>query len=186
MTKKLICIGGLPGVGKTEVANRLSQNILNNLVICPDELRLEMLGKNPKQDVLTDADITDETTRKVIAVMLDRAELALQNDKVVIIGSAFVSQSMRQDYEAMAKKLSAPFHGVWLELDDMSRIQRTEKRKNDYLDTKTKGLKRGKNPSIVTCVNAALEVEGDIRWPIIDASPSAESVLQAVQEELRL
>ncbi len=69
MSAALICIGGLLGVGKTTIADELSRVLANSVVICPDRLRLCLLGKNPGVDVLRDEDITQETTRQVIELM---------------------------------------------------------------------------------------------------------------------
>jgi predicted kinase len=173
MSSKLICIGGLPGVGKTEVARKLTQMFQNSVMLDPDKIRLEILGKNPEIDRLHDKDITQESTIQTIAQMKYKTIEALKQGQTVIIGSAFVSESMRIEYEAVAHECNAVFKAVWLNVSEDIRHARAQKR-----------LMETNNPSAVSAATD-LEIEGALIWPVVDASGTLNDVVSAVELSLR-
>ncbi len=175
MVGRLICIGGLPGVGKTRVAQYLAGVIIGSVMLDPDKIRLEILGREPESDTLVDADITEDTTAQVIELMYIQAQSLLEERKTVIIGSAFNLEFMRVQYEDLAKHSQAEFMPIWLESSALLRIERAQRR-----------LDEGGNPSAVSqerVKNAV--IYGQVDWPIIDASGDISSVNKAVLEKIQ-
>ena len=176
MTGHLICIGGLPGVGKTTIAKRLSEIFTGSVVLDPDEIRLDILDKNPKEDRLRDADITPESTIATIAEMKAQAQAALQQGQTVIIGSAFILASMRKEYKTMAVEQGAKFSAVWLDAGVTIRSARAQARLSDAT-----------NPSAVSADKVTeVIIDGEMNWPVVDASHDVEIVYQDVKKVLGL
>lgn len=174
MNGYLICIGGLPGVGKTVIAHRLQGKLSNSVVLDPDKIRLSIVGKSPETDRLLDEDITNESTDATIEMMKAEAIEALTQGKIVIIGSAFTGKSMREEYEAVAEEKNVIFKAVWLEAKNEIRQQRAEKR-----------LSEEGNPSAVSA-NFDLKIEGGLHWPVIDADRSIDEVYANTIEVLKI
>jgi predicted kinase len=171
----LICIGGLPGVGKTSVAKALQEVRPNSVLLDPDVIRLEILGKNPNSDFLTEKDITSETTSETIKVMKQKAEQYLKQGVTVIIGSAFLLSAMRIEYEQIASNGKIKFRPVWLEADIEARVERGQKRLNG-----SGGVSAVSEEWI-----RQIQVDGDIAWPVVDASGTLNDVVSAVELSLR-
>ena len=176
MTASLILIGGFPGVGKTTVAIELAKEFHSCVVLDPDAIRLEILVKDPVNDRLCDEDITQESTDATIAEMKAQAVAALQEGQTVIIASAFILASMRDEYEGMAQEQGVECRTVWLDADVEIRKQRAQERLSD--DT---------NPSAVSAERVTeAEIDGEIHWPVVDASRGREVVFQDVKRLLSL
>ena len=175
MTGHLICIGGLPGVGKTTIAKRLSEILTGSVVFDPDDIHLGVLGKNPETDQLSDADITDDSIQETIQRMKERAVSALENNQTVIIGSAFILEAMRKEYEIAAQGQGARFTSLWLDAGVTERVARAEGR-----------LKEQGNPAGVSVdwVRRS-SIQGDVNWQRIDASGALDEVVDSVQLAIR-
>lgn len=174
MTGHLICIGGLPAVGKTTVARYLHNKLKGSILLDPDKIRLSVLDKNPEIDRLLDEDITPESTDATVREMKDQLISALAQNKTVIIGSAFTGERMRAEYEAAALERGAVFGAVWLEAKNEIRQARAEKRLNEE-----------DNPSAVS-VNNDLEIEGKLEWSVIDASQAIKDVYKDMVAILKI
>lgn len=172
----LICIGGLPGSGKTTLGYRLKEFIENSAVICPDRHFLIASEKDPEKDILTDDLITAEKIPGVIAAMWKEASTLLK-EQTVIIPSSFIGAQMRKDYETMAANRQVDFQGIWLQADYTKRAGRTQQRAHDHEARIKQGLKRGFNASAINSRKLLQAVpEGDIGWAIVDADQPRETV----------
>jgi len=174
MSGHLICIGSLPASGKTTVADKLTvimnasaKNEGEVISLCPDKLRLRILGKNPETDSLVDSDITPETTQQVIALMKQQAEQGLEQGKTVIIGSSFILEDMRNDYQAAAEGLGAKFTGLWLDVSYETRRERALKRAESAVN----------GSAVVSDRVLKAEVQGVVDWHTINAEQSVDNVV---------
>lgn len=187
MTIKLICIGGFSGSGKTTLAARLHQNIENSVVVDPDHAWLEIIGKDPEEDTLIDDDIDLKKIADVIGLMIQRTEDGLNASKTVIIGSSFRLGNMRDQYEALGKKHDIEFIGVWLDVDEKTRMGRAQKRLLDHAKRKENGLSRGFNASAVSAEKVSnARLDGQLTWPKVDASSDEETTYIDVSKVIGL
>ena len=172
---QLICIGGLPGTGKTTLAIRLIAAI-GGLIIDPDLTRLEILGR-PANSTITDDDLTPEITRQTIALMRQRARSALASGQTVVIASSSVQAEARDGYKTLAAEMGRPFHAFWLTAPQHVLAARLLKRQAERRKG-TKGL------AMISAVSLAQidpkVVTGVIRWPAIDAVQTTETVLKQI------
>jgi len=176
----LVCIGGLPGIGKTTVGLQLLEFYGNEraLLIDPDIVRAEILGRK-EEDGIREQDMAPAVTAKTIDLMVASAEAGLVEGKTVIVPSAFVLEDMRERFEALAAKRNVGFFGFWLDAPDTclkTRLAlREEHRKTGRHDATT--------VSAVTQLDRGLIV-GAIRWPVIEASPAPEQIVRALLNTL--
>ena len=176
----LVCIGGLPGVGKTTVGLQLLEYFGNNQaqLIDPDIFRAEVLGRLP-QEGIREEDMAPAITSRTIERMAEAADAGLRERKTVIVPSAFVLENMRNRFETLAEKRQSAFFGFWLDAPDdclQARLaQRDEQRK--------KGLRNVTTVSAVTKLNRGL-IEETILWPTIDASPPPEQIVLKLMNSL--
>lgn len=173
IAKKLICIGGIPGVGKSTIGEMLHAHFENENIalICPDETRIEVLGK-PKDYAVKKEDMSLSITQKTIALMVDKTKTLL-NEKTVIVPSAFVYQNMRTTFETIANDMSIPFHGFWLDAPYQTIKSRAEER-----------IKKDKTISAVI-PDETFVPEGKITWHIINADRPAQDILSSVVDVLK-
>ncbi|MBI1302119.1 MAG: AAA family ATPase [Alphaproteobacteria bacterium] len=179
MKATLICIGGLPASGKTAIGKRLHCDYDHVKIIDPDHSWLSILGKNSKHDILRDQDIDLTKLPDVIEHMLSKTRLAIDSRKTkyIVVPSAFVLESMRQQYEKLAKEKAINFKAIWLEADIYIRKQRSNSR---ALQTEA-GLDRGFNASTISSDNITEnQFEGELTWHKIDASGNFETVYETV------
>jgi len=179
--KSLICIGGLPGVGKTTIGLKLQQNIPNSIHICPDRIWLKHIGKDPDHDVLTDADITPSHIKNVIEEIKNETHENLLKNRTTIVPSAFMLESMRTEYEDLAKHHTIPFHAFWLKADIETRLQRAQKRIRDHQKLQNEKSQKNQNASAISndkIKNA--KINGPINWPIIDAHKTPDEIYKTI------
>lgn len=173
----LICIGGPPGVGKTTVGLILKDRLPGSVLIDPDAIRLEILGRPPGSAV-TEADLAPAITRQVIERMKTGTEAALLQGRTVIVPSAFVLESMRLDFEALAARLQCPFRAFWLEAPSAVITQRQQQRAL---------AKDFNNASQVVSQNPAYtQRQGPLSagWQTILAGGAADAIAQVILERL--
>ena len=173
----LICIGGLPGSGKTTLGLALARRLNSGpTMLDPDAVRLELLGR-AETDVVTDDDMTPTATRAVIDLMVAKARTRLQSGQSLIVASAFVAEEMRQRFEALAQELSATFSGLWLDVSV------------DVLGGRlaARNAKRARGVNDLTTISAVsgrhienLTVTGAVTWRRINGDRPASVVLAHV------
>lgn len=182
MRKTLICIGGFPASGKTTLGQQLQKDLAKVQIIDPDHAWLTILGKDPQKDLLKDADIDVSKAADVIAYMLSETKKALKSDaQHILVPSAFILGSMRQQYEELANEFDLDFKAVWLDADVITRKKRADKR----AVTKTTGNKRGFNASAVSGDKVTeAKIDGALTWSRIDASGNFAATYKAVYRAL--
>jgi predicted kinase len=75
-----------------------------------------------------------ESSAKVYAAMLMRAERALRAGHSVILDAVFARPDERQAAEALAQDCSVPFEGIWLDIKKEEAQARVAARKGDASD----------------------------------------------------
>jgi len=169
---KLICIGGIPGVGKSTAGSLLEEKYskqgVDTVVVCPDKTRLEVLGKSG--GVITNDDLSREVTLATIDKMASNTLIYLKEGKTVIVPSAFILESMRERFESMAKENKAIFKGIWLEAEYDIIKDRAEKRFKDTFNRHASAVVPDKN----------VKPEGYMKWYKIDASGTPKDICEKI------
>ncbi len=175
----LICIGGLPGAGKTTCGLSLLEFYGDHAILVdPDQTRLEVLGR-PLDDTITDADLTADIHLLTVTRMLEKTREGIRQGKVVIVASAFVRGDMRRDFEKIAIVEKIPFYGFWLSGPtklNLSRLnERQKKREMGIRDITTISAVSPKNidPMIIT---------GRMNWTEINMTQAPGKVFMSMLE----
>lgn len=115
---RLLAVGGLSGSGKTTYALEVAPQIgraPGAVVVRSDVERKRMAGV-ALEDRMPAGSYTPESSIKVYAAMLGRAEQALRAGQSVVLDAVFAKPEERASAEALARKVGVPFEGTWLDI----------------------------------------------------------------------
>jgi len=133
---RLIAIGGLSGTGKSTLARALASQIgaaPGARILRNDVLRKRLAGMAPEVR-LPPSSYTSDAALAVYREMERLAAAALAAGQSVIADATFMAGEERDRIAAVAGRMKAPFHGVWLQLDERERFVRIEARPSDASD----------------------------------------------------
>lgn len=103
--KKVIMGIGIPGSGKTTVLKKFA-NDYNYSYICPDDIRLELLGNTKDQS----------KNKEVWAESYNRLEQNLKEEKTVVFDATFASAQTRENCINLARKYGAEkIQGIYID-----------------------------------------------------------------------
>lgn len=102
-TVRLVVVGGLPGTGKSTVAEGVAEE-LGATLLRSDEVRQELEGR---PSATAGAEVTEEryrpeATEAVYATMHDRARTALARGERVVVDASFWNETWRADFRRLA------------------------------------------------------------------------------------
>ncbi len=106
--QQIIAVCGLPGVGKSSVAEQATTR-LNGVRVRTDAVR---------KDLVAEPTYTSEETERVYAAFFDRAANALRNGDSVILDATFRKQSQREQIRDLSERMQAPFTLIHVVCDD--------------------------------------------------------------------
>ena len=132
----LVLVGGLPGTGKSTLAQVLATHAGFRLVRS-DEVRKELAAASGLANALNryaSGIYTPEWTEKTYQACLDRAETALFDGQRVLVDATFRDESHRRRFFELAAKWSVPATLLLCQTDAAVVRNRLEKRKNDVSD----------------------------------------------------
>ena len=118
---KLILVCGLPGSGKTTVANKIAEKT-ESLVFSTDVVRKEIFDK-PAYD--------KKEKDMVYNLIFDMAEKFLKSAKNVVLDGTFYRKELRKRVSDTAKKMKSDFHIVHVVCEESLIRERMEKRKHE-------------------------------------------------------
>ncbi|WP_132057877.1 AAA family ATPase [Halorussus amylolyticus] len=124
MADSLVVVCGLPGVGKTTVAETVADRLDGRL------LRTDVVRK----EILTDPDYTEEESRMVYRELFDRARATVEQGRSVVLDGTFQDEVRRTDAADLAATLGAEFRLVKVECDEAVVRERIESREGDESD----------------------------------------------------
>ncbi len=172
---RLIAIGGLSGTGKTTLARALAPSLgaaPGAAHLRSDVIRKELWGVG-ERDRLPATAYEAKANDDVYAAILDRADTLLAGGQAVIADAVYARPEERDALEALARKRSVPFQGLWLSADSDTLVARVEGRTVDASDA---------TPAVV---RRQLDYEtGPITWQCLNAGVSAPEVAKAAQAVL--
>lgn len=132
----LIITHGLPGCGKTTVAQQVLEKI-GAIHLRSDVERKRLFGLYAWQSSGSKADegiYTPQATVRTYRYLLDTARFILQNGFSVIIDAAFLKQNERQQFSELALALNLPFAILSVRCDDRLHRQRIQQRQAEHRD----------------------------------------------------
>ncbi|MEE9323010.1 MAG: nucleoside monophosphate kinase [Candidatus Aenigmarchaeota archaeon] len=115
---RLILVCGLPGTGKTTVAEKIADKT-KSFVFNTDIIRKELFGK-PKY--------TKKEKSLVYDLLFEMAEKFLKSAKNVVLDGTFYKKELRKRVKEMAKKTDSEFHVVEVRCDEEILKERMGKR----------------------------------------------------------
>lgn len=165
---EVIAVGGLSGSGKTTLARGLGPfcgPIYGCVILRTDVLRKQKAALAHTQKLPPSA-YSENAASIVYDDLIRLAGAALASGQTVILDGVFASERERIAAEALAKKFSVPFHGLWLEARPETMVQRLDARQGDASDAGRDVLSRQLTYDV-----------GHIRWARIDASEESDETL---------
>ncbi|WP_137284698.1 AAA family ATPase [Halorussus salinisoli] len=123
-TPRLVVVCGLPGVGKTTVAEDISDRLDGRL------LRTDVIRK----EILSDPDYTEEEARMVYREMFDRARESVEDGESVVLDGTFKDTVYRDHATDLSESLDADFRLVKVECAAEVVRDRIESREGDESD----------------------------------------------------
>jgi predicted kinase len=123
-TPSLIVVCGLPGVGKTTVAENVAERVDARL------LRTDVVRK----DIFPEPKYTQEESLTVYRELFERASETVENGRNVVLDGTFKDAELRDRAAKLSESLDAPFRLVKVECADEVVRERIESRKDDESD----------------------------------------------------
>lgn len=133
---RLLAIGGLSGSGKTTLALKMAPEIgrAPGAVVVRSDVERKRQAGVALEDRMPAGSYTPETSAKVYAAFLDRAERVLRAGHSVVLDAVFAHPDERAAAEALAAKVGVPFEGIWLDVPKEVAQARVANRKADASD----------------------------------------------------
>ncbi|PSP55014.1 kinase [Halobacteriales archaeon QS_1_67_19] len=123
-TPKFVVVCGLPGVGKTTVAEDIADRLDGRL------LRTDVIRK----DILSDPQYTEEESRTVYGEMFDRAQGTVESGRSVVLDGTFKDTGYRNRAVELSEALDADFELVKVECAEDVVRNRIRSRQDDASD----------------------------------------------------
>ncbi|GAB7091183.1 AAA family ATPase [Halorubrum luteum] len=114
----LVVVCGLPGAGKTTVAERISDRSDARI------LRTDVIRK----ELFSDPTYTEAETEAVYAELLERARDAVLDGRSVVLDATFAKRQFREDARELAERVANRFELVKVECDESVVRERIERR----------------------------------------------------------
>ncbi|UPW01267.1 AAA family ATPase [Halorussus gelatinilyticus] len=123
-TPQFVVVCGLPGVGKTTVAEDVAERLDGRL------LRTDVVRK----DILDDPEYTEGESRMVYRELFERASDVVEGGRSVVLDGTFKDAGDRERAVELAESLDATFRLVKVECDESVVRDRIAAREDDESD----------------------------------------------------
>lgn len=124
MPAQLICVAGLPGCGKSVVAQMIVTK-LNGLLLRTDAIRKELFAV---------PDYSPAESIRTYAEFFRRAEAGLVAGRAVVMDATFYSHASREEAASIARRLGVPWHLLLISAPEELVRERIARRTNDISD----------------------------------------------------
>lgn len=121
---KLVVVCGLPGVGKTTVAERVAERTDGRL------LRTDVVRK----ERFPEPEYTAAETRTVYSALFERARETIDGGSTAVLDGTFREQSFRREARDLADGLEVPFELLKVECSEQRVAERIASREGDASD----------------------------------------------------
>jgi hypothetical protein len=143
------------------------------MVVRSDEIRKRLCGV-ALLERLGPEGYSSEVSERVYATLAEQASAAVRGGQSAIVYAVYARPADRLVIERAAAKASVPFVGLWLDAAESTLIARIDQRRKDPSDA---------DADVIRMQRA--QQTGTIGWHRLDASVSAELVLQTATAYLR-
>ena len=176
---RLIAVGGLSGTGKSTLARELAAELgpAPGAVHLRSDLERKRLHGVEATVRLAPETYTQAASDRVYAVLYEKARDGLAAGHAVIVDAVFTKPEERVRIEGVAAELGVPFQGLWLTAPPEQLFDRVAARRDDASDATSEVVRR----QLGWHLGAFAET-----WKEIDASGSAEAMLQNAREAVTL
>ena len=123
-TPQLVVVCGLPGVGKTTVAENIAERVDGRL------FRTDVIRK----ELLSDPTYTEEESRMVYGEMFERARETIENGRAAVLDGTFKDAAYRDHAIELSETLDAEFRLVKVECAEDVVRERIRSREDDESD----------------------------------------------------
>jgi uncharacterized protein len=132
----VLAIGGLSGSGKTTLALKRAPAIgrAPGAVVVRSDVERKRLAGIALEERMPAGSYTPEASARTYATMLARAERVLRAGHSVVLDAVFSREDERAAAEALARKVSVPFEGLWLDVPKNVAQARVAGRQGDASD----------------------------------------------------
>ena len=163
---RLIAIGGLSGTGKSLLARALATDVppLPGAVVLRSDVERKALFEAGETEQLPQEAYSGEVTRKVYAVLVEKARRVVAAGHSTIVDAVFAQPDERAAIEKVAG--GALFDGVFLTADLETRLARVGGRTGDASDADASIARRQEQIDV-----------GRVKWSRVDASGTPEVTL---------
>jgi len=151
----LTAIGGLSGSGKTTQALKEAPALgrIPGAVVVRSDVERKRQAGIALEERMPAGSYSPEASARVYAAMLERAEQLLRAGHSVVLDAVFAKPEERSAAEALGRRLSVPFQGLWLDVPKDVAQARVAGRKGDASDATPEVVERQFGYDL-----------GDVRW----------------------
>lgn len=168
-TPRLIAVGGLSGSGKSVLAASLALAFGDQsgaIVLQSDTLRKRLHGVAPETR-LSESAYSPASTQAVYRRLFKDAARALRAGMTVILDATFLDPEFHRTAQALARRRSVPFDGLWLTAD------------SNILKARVAGRRGGASDANLAVLERQLQVsQAPNDWRIINAAESPPETLR--------
>lgn len=158
---RVVLTCGIVGTGKSSAAE-VAADELAGVVVCSDRVRKHLFGVSPAEHSRSgvgEGIYTPESTERVYAGLLERAEPVIASGRVVILDATFSREEQRERARAFARARGIPYLIIETRCEESVSLERLARRERDGTDPSDAG------PSFYRTSAARFEpvreVEGD-------------------------
>lgn len=168
-TPLLVAVGGLSGTGKSLLARALAADVLPapGAVLLRSDVERKTLFGAAETDRLPAEAYGDAVTRKVYAMLVDKAQRVIAAGHSAIVDAVFAAAAERAAIAAIGSSDSVRFHGLFLVADLATRLERVGARHGDASDADATIARQQESYDL-----------GAIGWSKVDASGATDETLR--------
>jgi aminoglycoside phosphotransferase family enzyme/predicted kinase len=171
----LVAVGGLSGTGKSALARALAAELgppPGAVVLRSDVERKALFGKD-ESETLPSAAYTADVTERVYATIVEKVRRTVAAGHSAIVDAVFARPQERAVMEQSATALDVPCHGLFLDADLATRLDRVGQRGQDASDA----------DAAVARAQATFDL-GKIDWLRVDAGGTPEETLARAKKAM--